>query len=306
MRMRTWGIYNVPQSQWWKRCCGWYTNTQAKQWEETTLKKCVWRAGHWGMPKWKYERTLVLTCENGCAFVSSFVYGSEVSFLSRLSGLISTWKGYFCKKKKRRTYSRWGDSGDCGAWVSRHPKWRLYGRLLWPVGELLNIPSHGTFSLLIKMEMRWSRPTWGGKVMTRVDLFFFFLFIFQIHSFGRGRNGCWPCVRNQSLHTPARERGGGKEKKERHKCALWKETDWINSWCKGEAKANLFTRSLKYKLQEARTFWWTSNSLPSTIIFRSVNSFALRCWFSSFNISVEEEKETDSATCGVRNSFFTH
>lgn len=47
--------------------------------------------------------------------------------------------------------------------------------------------------------------------MTRVDLFFFF--IFQIHSFGRGRNGCWPCVRNQSLHTPARERGEGKKKK---------------------------------------------------------------------------------------------
>lgn len=64
------------------------------------------------------------------------------------------------------------------------------------------------------------------------------------------------------------------------------------------AKANLFTRSLKYKLQEARTFWWTSNSLPSTIIFRSVNSFALRCWLSSFNISVEQEKETDSATRG--------
>lgn len=62
------------------------------------------------------------------------------------------------------------------------------------------------------------------------------------------------------------------------------------------AKANLFTRSLKYKLQEARTFWWTSNSLPSTIIFRSVNSFALRCWLSSFNISVEQEKETDSNT----------
>lgn len=61
-------------------------------------------------------------------------------------------------------------------------------------------------------------------------------------------------------------------------------------------KANLFTRSLKYKLQEARTFWWTSNSLPSTIIFRSVNSFALRCWFNSFNISVEQEKETDNAT----------
>jgi hypothetical protein len=63
----------------------------------------------------------------------------------------------------------------------------------------------------------------------------------------------------------------------------------------GEAKANLFTRSLKYKLQEARTFWWTSNSLPSTIIFRSVNSFVLRCWFNSFNISVEQEKETDNA-----------
>ena len=74
----------------------------------------------------------------------------------------------------------------------------------------------------------------------------------------------------------------------------------------GGAKANLFTRSLKYKLQEARTFWWTSNSLPSTIIFRSVNSFALRCWFSSFNISVEQEKETDSATFGFRIFPYIH
>lgn len=127
-----------------------------------------------------------------------------------------------------------------------------------------------------------------------------------------------------------------KKKEKRHKCALQKEQigstagggkeggrevrigrkgRWWGGgfWCGGGeaevdgrygvgvgvgAKANLFTRSLKYKLQEARTFWWTSNSLPSTIIFRSVNSFALRCWLSSFNISVEQEKETDSATQG--------
>lgn len=56
-------------------------------------------------------------------------------------------------------------------------------------------------------------------------------------------------------------------------------------------RSNLFTTSLKYKLQEARTFWWTSNSFPSTIIFRSVNSLSRRCWFSSFNISVGQEKE---------------
>ncbi len=43
--------------------------------------------------------------------------------------------------------------------------------------------------------------------------------------------------------------------------------------------------------RKLETFWWTSNSLPSTIIFRSVNSFSCRCWFNSFNISVEQEKE---------------
>lgn len=74
-----------------------------------------------------------------------------------------------------------------------------------------------------------------------------------------------------------------------------KRTDWINGWWEGR-KANLFTRSLKYKLQEARTFWWTSNSLPSTIIFRSVNSFSLRCWFNSFNISVEQRRNRQCQT----------
>lgn len=131
-------------------------------------------------------------------------------------------------------------------------------------------------------------PTWGGKIMTSVDL----CLQFQIHSFeweGR-RNGCWPCARNQSLHTPARERGEGK-KSDRN--VPYEKNRLDQQLSGGEAKANLFTRSLKYKLQEARTFWWTSNSLPSTIIFRSVNSFALRCWFNSFNISVEQEKETE-------------
>lgn len=75
-------------------------------------------------------------------------------FYHACQALLAHEKVIFARKKKRRTYSRWGDSGDCGARASRHPKWRLYGRLLWPVGELLNIPSHGTFSLLIKMEMR--------------------------------------------------------------------------------------------------------------------------------------------------------
>lgn len=127
-----------------------------------------------------------------------------------------------------------------------------------------------------------------------VCLFAFFLVsrFRYIHLSRRGRNGCWPCARNQSLrHTCKRERG--REKKQ-HKCALWKEQIGSTAGGEGEVegeKANLFTRSLKYKLQEARTFWWTSNSLPSTIIFRSVNSFALRCWFNSFNISVEQEKK---------------
>lgn len=94
-----------------------------------------------------------------------------------------------------------------------------------------------------------------------------------------------------------------KNKKEATQMRPMKRTDWINSWWERGTKANLFTRSLKYKLQEARTFWWTSNSLPSTIIFRSVNSFALRCWFNSFNISVEQEKETDNARLGFRISF---
>lgn len=55
--------------------------------------------------------------------------------------------------------------------------------LFWLIGEFYNIPSHGTFSLLIKMEMWLSCPTWGGKIMTRVDLF---LSIFRyIHLSGK-------------------------------------------------------------------------------------------------------------------------
>lgn len=94
----------------------------------------------------------------------------------------------------------------------------------------------------------------------------------------------------------------GKGKKKSDTNAPYEKNRLDQQLVGGEAKANLFTRSLKYKLQEARTFWWTSNSLPSTIIFRSVNSFALRCWFNSFNISVEQEKETDNATFGFRIS----
>lgn len=100
-------------------------------------------------------------------------------------------------------------------------------------------------------------------------------------------------------HLQERE-GKGRKKKKSDTNAPYEKNRLDQQLVGGEAKANLFTRSLKYKLQEARTFWWTSNSLPSTIIFRSVNSFALRCWFSSFNISVEQEKETDNATFGFR------
>lgn len=77
-------------------------------------------------------------------------------------------------------------------WISKHPQsWNI--------------------SLLIKMEMWLNCPTMGGKVM----LTFFFsssLLDTFIWVGGGGRNGCWPCVRNQSLHTPARETGEGKIK----------------------------------------------------------------------------------------------
>jgi len=94
------------------------------------------------------------------------------------------------------------------------------------------------------------------------------------------------------LQTCKREKREGKKMTQMRPM---KRTDWINGWWEGR-KANLFTRSLKYKLQEARTFWWTSNSLPSTIIFRSVNSFSLRCWFNSFNISVEQRRNRQCQT----------
>lgn len=48
----------------------------------------------------KYGRTLVLTCENGCAFVSS-VYGSEVSFYHACQGLLAHEKVIFARKKKK-------------------------------------------------------------------------------------------------------------------------------------------------------------------------------------------------------------
>lgn len=143
--------------------------------------------------------------------------------------------------------------------------------------------------------------------MTRVNLF---CVHFQIHSFEREEEGmaAGP-VLGTKVFTHLQERqgkrgwggGGGSDTN-----APYEKNRLDQQLVGGEAKANLFTRSLKYKLQEARTFWWTSNSLPSTIIFRSVNSFALRCWFSSFNISVEQEKETDNATFGFRISSLTH
>lgn len=74
-----------------------------------------------------------------------------------------------------------------------------------------------------KMEMSVKSPYMGRKGDDEELTFFFFVrcfcFFLQIHSFeqGRGRNGCWPCVRNQSLHTPARERRGGKGGKKRKK-----------------------------------------------------------------------------------------
>lgn len=47
--------------------------------------------------------------------------------------------------------------------------------------------------------------------------------VLVIHSFGVGEGvgGCWPCDRNQSLHTPATEKGG--RGKKQNKCALQKE-----------------------------------------------------------------------------------
>lgn len=129
---------------------------------------------------------------------------------------------------------------------------------------------------------------------------------FQIHSFEREEEGmaAGPVLGTKVFtHLQEREGKGGKKSDTN---APYEKNRLDQQLVGGEAKANLFTRSLKYKLQEARTFWWTSNSLPSTIIFRSVNSFALRCWFSSFNISVEQEKETDNATFGFRISSLTH
>lgn len=83
-------------------CCRWYANTQANHWAKTSLKMYMKGRILGGTLKWKYERSLVLTCENGGSgwvFVLSFAYDSEVSFVSCLSGLISIWKGYFWKKK---------------------------------------------------------------------------------------------------------------------------------------------------------------------------------------------------------------
>lgn len=220
--MGTSGIYNLRAPQRGLLSVADDTQTHKQTTEPKHPKRCVWRAGYWGgILEWKYERRLVLTCENGCsgwAFVLPFAYDCEVSFVWCLSGLISIWKGYFFARKQKKKNLQMNNKN-----ISQLGRFRRLRGLsgappnvqnVWSfaLALFLNIPSHGTFSLLIKMEMRWSRPTWGGKVMTRVDLFFF-LFIFQIHSLGRGRNGCWPCVRNQSLHTPARERGGGKKKK---------------------------------------------------------------------------------------------
>lgn len=100
------------------------------------------------------------------------------------------------------------------------------------------------------------------------------------------QNGYWLCDRRVKSSLNLKERGRKKKKSDTN--APYKRTDQITAG----RKANLLIRSLKYKLQEARTFWWTSNSLPSTIIFRSVNSFALRCWFNSFNISAEQRRQT--------------
>lgn len=144
--------------------------------------------------------------------------------------------------------------------------------------------------------------------MTNVDLFL----RFGIHSFEWVEEGmaAGP-VLGTKVFTHLQEREG--KGKKATQMRPMKRTGWIKSWWESGrggkgggrgAKANLFTRSLKYKLQEARTFWWTSNSLPSTIIFRSVNSFVLRCWFNSFNISVEEEKETNSAIVRLSRFFF--
>lgn len=139
--MRTSGISNIhsPQSESWKRCRS-HTNTQANHWAKTSQKVRMKGRILGGILKWNYKRRLVLTCENGgsgWASVLSFAYDSEVSFVLFLSGLISMWKGYFCKKRKNgepstERYNSLGDSGDCGAQVEHHPKCRTFGRLLWP------------------------------------------------------------------------------------------------------------------------------------------------------------------------------
>lgn len=108
--MRTSRIYNIrsKQSESW-RCCRWHTNTQADHWAKASHKVCMRGRILGGILKWNYERRLVLTCENGgsgWAFVLSFAYDSEVSFVSCLSGLISIWKGYFCKKKKMENHQQ--------------------------------------------------------------------------------------------------------------------------------------------------------------------------------------------------------
>lgn len=81
-------------------------------------------------------------------------------------------------------------------------------------------------------------PTWGGKVMTRVDLF---SLQFQIHSFEREEEGmaAGP-VLGTKVFTHLQEREGkGKKKKKKRKATQMrpmKRTDWINSWWEGKRR----------------------------------------------------------------------
>lgn len=59
--------------------------------------------------------------------------------------------------------------------------------------------------------------------------------VLEVHSFGAGgEGGCWPCDRNQSLHTPATEKWGRGKKATQMRPT--KRTEWINSWWGREGK----------------------------------------------------------------------
>lgn len=138
-------------------------------------------------------------------------------------------------------------------------------------------PQSWNFFLPIKMYIcSFSAWRWKGRISADLSQQLY-TFIYLTGGMATG-----PVIEPKSSHLQE----NGRVKEATQMCPI-KRTEWINN----RREANLLTMSLKYKLQEARTFWWTSNSLPWTIIFRSVNSFTRRCWFNSFNISVEQKKK---------------